>query len=281
MNVPHFVSVGHITHDLVGNGITPGGPALYSTRTARNLGIACGMVTSFSYPLLNPSLFDGIDICCKESQHTTTFVNLYNEQGKRRQIVEKVAETITSDFIPEAWRSANIVNICPVANEYRADLVQLFDRALIGVCPQGWMRQWGYDGHVHRKEWDTFQEVLPHADVVFFSRQDVDNPEQSTEMYLEYTKMVVVTRGEHGASVYCQQGEEYHIRAFYADEIDPTGAGDVFAAAFLVNYFDTRDPMKAATFANCVASFIIEKEGVYGIPLREDVEHRLRTGKRR
>ncbi len=281
MNVPHFVSIGHMTHDLVGNGITPGGPALYSICTVRNLGIASGMVTSCSHPLLNPSIFEGIEICCRESRHTTTFSNLYNEQGTRRQIVEKVAETLTPDFVPAAWRSANIVNLCPVANEYCSEIIHLFEQSLIGVCPQGWMRRWDSAGHVHRKEWDTFQEVLPHADVVFFSHQDVANPEEIVETYLAYTGMVVVTRGKQGASVYCRHGEEYHVPAFYADEIDPTGAGDVFAAAFLVNYFDTRDPVKAAAFGNCVASFAVEKGGIFGIPLREDVEYRLKTGKRR
>jgi sugar/nucleoside kinase (ribokinase family) len=239
------------------------------------------MVTSFSYPLLTPSIFKGIEVCCRESRHTTTFANLYNEQGTRRQIVEKVAEPLTPDFVPDAWRSTNIVNLCPVANEYSAEIIHLFEGSLIGVCPQGWMRWWGSDGHVHRKEWETFKEVLPHADVVFFSQHDVANPEKTAKTYLDYTGLVVVTRGEQGASVYCHQGEEYHVPAFYADEIDPTGAGDVFAAAFLVNYFDTRDPVKAATFGNCVASFAVEKGGVFGIPLRGDVEYRLKNRKRR
>ena len=121
------------------------------------------MVTSFSRPLLHPALLHGIEICCKESPHTTTFANLYSDTGKRRQLIEGVADQIESDQIPKAWRSANIVNICPVANEYHSDIIQAFDHALIGVCPQGWMRQWDDQGHVSQKVWDSFKEVLPHA----------------------------------------------------------------------------------------------------------------------
>jgi len=276
MNIPHFVSIGHITHDLVGNGITPGGPALYSTCTARNLGVQAGMITSFSRPLLRPSLLQGIDICCKESQRTTTFVNLYNETGERRQIIESVADQIEPGQAPQAWRAANIVNLCPVANEYRAEMVHIFDRSLIGVCPQGWMRKWDSQGHVTRKEWDSFQDVLPYAEVVFFSEEDVKTPEEVAQTYLTYTNMVVITRGKRGASVYLRQ-REYHVPAFPAAEIDPTGAGDVFATAFLIKYFDTRDPLESARFANCVASFVVEKEGIYGIPSLKDVIHRLKT----
>ena len=278
MQVPHFISIGHITHDLVGNGITPGGPALYSTYTARNLGVHTGMVTSFSSPLLQPFLVHGIEVRCKASEHTTTFANLYNERGERRQLIESIADQIEPDLIPKEWYSANIVNICPVANEYTTDIVRLFDRALIGVCPQGWMRKWDDQGHVSRKAWDSYREVLPHSDVVFFSEEDVTNPEQVAETYLAYTPMVVITRGKRGASVYVGK-EDYHVPAFPAIEIDPTGAGDVFATAFLIKYFDTRDPLEAATFANCVASFVVEKEGIYGIPSREDVEHRLKIRK--
>ena len=46
---------------------------------------------------------------------------------------------------------------------------------------------------------------------------------------------------------------------------------------FLIKYFEARDPLEALRFANCVASFVVEKEGIYGIPSQEDVLHRLRT----
>lgn len=276
MSIPHFISIGHITHDLVGNGITPGGPALYSICTARNLEARSGMVTSFSRPLLHPSLFHHIDIRCQNAQHTTTFVNLYNDRGERRQIIEALAAPLTPDLIPERWRQTQIVNLCPVANEYGPEIVRLFPDSLIGVCPQGWMRRWNREGRVTRKAWDNFQEVLPYADLVFFSEEDVPDAETSAANYLDHTPMVVVTRGKQGASVFTRQ-EEIRVPAFPAHEVDPTGAGDVFATAFMLHYCSTRDPREAAHIANCVASFVVEKEGIYGIPHRRDVERRLKT----
>lgn len=275
MNIPHFIAIGHITHDLIGNGITPGGPALYSICTARQLGVHSGMITSFSYPLLRPSLFQGIDLCCQESQTTTTFINLYNNAGERRQVIENVADKITPEMIPDAWRSANVVNICPVADEYDASIIRLFDHAIIGVCPQGWMRKWDKNGNITRKEWENYREVLPYADFVFFSEEDIESPEHAANRYLAYVKVVIITRGKRGASVYTQN-DIFHIPAFPAHEIDPTGAGDVFAATFLVRYFETRNLLDAARFANCTASFVVEKEGIHGIPFRKDVEHRLK-----
>jgi sugar/nucleoside kinase (ribokinase family) len=138
------------------------------------------------------------------------------------------------------------------------------------------MRRWDNEGHVFRKDWDNFREVLPYADIVFFSEEDVENPEKHAQIYLEYTKMVVITRGKRGASLYTEK-EEYRAPAFPAIQVEPTGAGDVFATAFLIKYFEIRDPLEAMRFANCVASFVVEKEGIYGIPSPEDVRHRLKT----
>jgi sugar/nucleoside kinase (ribokinase family) len=56
-----------------------------------------------------------------------------------------------------------------------------------------------------------------------------------------------------------------------ASVVDPTGAGDVFAAAFLVAYAEQRDPVAAARFANVTASFSIEGRGITSIPDRAKV----------
>jgi len=42
-----FVSVGHITHDVVQERYLLGGPCYYSALTAKNLGEKVGMVTNF------------------------------------------------------------------------------------------------------------------------------------------------------------------------------------------------------------------------------------------
>lgn len=63
-------------------------------------------------------------------------------------------------------------------------------------------------------------------------------------------------------------------------EVDPTGAGDVFAAAFLWHLHQQNGDWKtAAEWANCVASFAVEKRGVTGVPKLADVEKRWKNGR--
>jgi sugar/nucleoside kinase (ribokinase family) len=46
----------------------------------------------------------------------------------------------------------------------------------------------------------------------------------------------------------------------------------VFAAAFFIRLYASGDPFEAAAFANVVASFAIEAQGIAGIPTRGEVE---------
>jgi sugar/nucleoside kinase (ribokinase family) len=87
--------------------------------------------------------------------------------------------------------------------------------------------------------------------------------------------VVAFTRGENGADL-CHKGEWRHVDAFPAAVVDPTGAGDVFASAFLIRLSEGDDVWAAARFASCAASFVVEAEGVTGVPTRRQVEERLK-----
>jgi sugar/nucleoside kinase (ribokinase family) len=55
-------------------------------------------------------------------------------------------------------------------------------------------------------------------------------------------------------------------------EVDPTGAGDIFAAAFFTRLHATRDPWEAGRFATHLAAFSVTRRGLEGIPNRDEVE---------
>jgi sugar/nucleoside kinase (ribokinase family) len=76
---------------------------------------------------------------------------------------------------------------------------------------------------------------------------------------------VIVTRGSAGATVY--RNEKKHvvredIPAASAGEVkDTTGCGDLFGAAFLVSYLNTRDLTESASFGNAVAASRLGETG--------------------
>ncbi len=273
MNCPDYLIIGHITKDLLNGGFTVGGTVTYSGLTARNLGRRVGVVTSASPDLDLKEALPGIEVVSVPSSVTTAFQNIYHN-GTRQQFIKAVAERITAEAIPPQWYHSPIVQLGPLAQELDEEVVHLFKGSLIGVTPQGWMRQWDDEGWVSLVVWAAPERVLPFAKVLVLSEEDVGGDMALIQEYVELTETVVVTAGWKGSTVY-HRGQRRYFPAREVIEVDPTGAGDVYAAAYLVRLEETGDPWEAAHFANCVASFSVEKPGVTGIPSRQQVEAHL------
>jgi hypothetical protein len=258
-----------------------GGTATYAALTARNMGARVGVHTSASY---EPGLIDTLGrvlVARIPAEYTTCFVNDYSA-GKRRQTIESIAEKLTYEQLLPEWRNPPIVHLGPLCQEIDASLVDRFPRSIIGVTPQGWMRQWDETGLVRAVDWADADRVLRKANVVVISEDDVADRSVIRD-WASKARMLGVTLGERGCDVYRQGGgDPFHSPAFKSSlEVDPTGAGDVFAAAFLWHLHKSGgDWTTAADWANCVASFVVEQRGVGGVPKLADVEKRWTSGAR-
>jgi 1D-myo-inositol 3-kinase len=275
---PDYLVIGHVTRDLMPDGsYRPGGTATYAGLAAHRLGLRVGVVTSAAP--LDATIEAGIAVEVRPAPQTTTFENLY-PGGARRQFCRAVAARLTLDDVPVPWRHARIVHLGPVAQEVDPQLVFAFGGALIGVTPQGWLRRWGADGRVQRADWPQAREVLSRAGAVFVSADDLWGDRALLRDWVRWAPLLVLTVGKEGAIVY-HSGRQRRFPAYVVSEVDPTGAGDVFAAAYLVRLSETGDPYEAAQYANCAASFVVEGVGATCIPTRDEVERRLRHGRLR
>ncbi len=280
-----FLVIGHITHDRAPEGFRLGGTVTFSAVTAKRLGRQPIVLTSGSLAGVNHEVIaedppgsyllrgddlDGIQVHLLPSPVTTTFSNIYRD-GHRTQIIEAVANPILPEQAPLDLSQMPIVLLGPVAQEMPTDWVNRFPGALLGITPQGWMRRWDAAGHVYPTLWENAGEVLPRADAVILSREDVGGDEAYIAELARQAKLLVVTDGYHGATVY-QGGESTYVPVRPAHEVDPTGAGDVFATAFLIRLYETGDPLAATHFAHIVASLSVESAGLASIPERSRVE---------
>ena len=82
-----------------------------------------------------------------------------------------------------------------------------------------------------------------------------------------------------GAGVYVQwRNELFHLPAFDAPAVDPTGAGDAFCGGFMAGMAATGDVIDAAALGSAAASFAIATEDpleLIGVD-REQVRERAR-----
>ncbi len=284
-----FLAIGHITHDRTPDGYRLGGTVSYAAVTASRLGHRPGILTRASTEGVTTitapdgtevvasspeGILDGIPIHLLPSPVSTTFVNLYHD-SQRTQVLEALAAPISPDDLPVAWADAPVVLLGPVAREVPPAWARMFPRALVGITPQGWMRRWDARGHVSPAPWEHMAEFLTHADVIILSREDVGGDDAFVAGLACEAKLLIVTDGWHGATVY-RCGESFPVPPRPTHQVDPTGAGDVFATAFLIRMCETGDPVTAVRFANIVASMSVEGVGVTHIPWRDEVDAWLR-----
>jgi len=67
-------------------------------------------------------------------------------------------------------------------------------------------------------------------------------------------------------------GDVRRFPAPYTPEKDPTGAGDIFAAAFFTRLYTTRDPWEAARFATQLASLSVKRSGLQAVPTQNEIQ---------
>lgn len=270
MGQPDFLVIGHVAKDLTDEGYRPGGTVVYSALTARNLGRRVGVITSAGPDLDLGHILEDIEVVCLSSPVTTTFRNIY-EEGGRRQYVHAVAEGIEPGDVPLAWRQVPIVHLGPIAGEIAGDMIDLFPSSLLGLTPQGWLRRWDQQGRVSPRRWTEAGKLLARVDVLILSEDDLAGDARTLRSQLGVPRVTVVTEGAQGATVHHQR-ERFRFPARQATAVDPTGAGDIFAAGFLVRLAETDDPHEAARFANVAASLSVERVGIASVPNRAQIE---------
>jgi sugar/nucleoside kinase (ribokinase family) len=270
---PDFLVIGHVSMDRVEARYRPGGTVTYSALTAQGLGRKVAVITSAG-PDLNPDeLFRDIEVLCVPSPVTTTFVNIY-EADLRHQHIEAVADKILSASVSPHWRHTPVVHLGPIADEFDEDMIDLFPGSLLGLTPQGWLRQWDSQGRVSPRQWRRAARFLQRIDALFVSEEDLAGEASLLRSQLHLPRMAVVTEGAEGATLHYQD-HSTHIAPRKTRAVDPTGAGDVFAAAFLVRLAETDDPPEAARFASVAASLSVEKTGFASVPSRAQIEAHL------
>ncbi|TLN25059.1 ribokinase [bacterium] len=267
-----YLIIGHLTQDLTAEGPMLGGTASYAARTAQAIGLRVGIVTSCASEIALDSL-KGVSISYRASDHSTTFENIQTPTG-RIQYIHHVASSLDYSMVPHTWRNAPIVHLGPVAQEVDPRLARAFPESQVCLTPQGWLRTWNSDHLIHPTDWPEARFVLENADAAVLSIEDVQGDESRIEEMLSSIRILVITEGARGARMYWN-GDLRYFKPPQVKELDPTGAGDIFAAAFFVRLSQTHDPWEAARFATQLAAQSVTRPGLAGTPTAEEVQDAL------
>jgi len=291
MNRKTYLAIGHISRDIGSAANEPsraGGSVCFSAATAAALGWSarivtqaepgpdpCGLSTGFG--TLSVS---NVELENAGARRTTTFVQRFADGGRRTQYLRALAPSISPEHVPQDWRNPDVLHLAPIAGEIGADCIFGLRAGFLGITAQGWMRDLKVGERVGSAGWHVPDSVLEKASAVVFSEEDHPDSLGLAARLAGRVPVVVVTLGQRGAIGWGGGGRE-RVPARAADSVDPTGAGDVFAAALFIALFEGSGLKRSMAFATAAAAFAVEKVGVGAPPDRESVLRRMETAKER
>jgi ribokinase len=288
------VVVGHVAIDVnvlpwgvienaLGGTPTYAGLALVALR--KNVGVVSKVGADFldKFPPLYSKLGLDTEGIYVAGEYTTTFENTYDKSGNRAQVCKHVAARISPDDIPRSYEDATGFYVSPIADEVHASVLKSIKRKENTVMfdPQGLFRKINTEGKVEIHPREDLSDFLKHVDIVKIGRDEARALKGGgVKKILENLrkmgpKIAILTRGEKGCAVLSDAGFN-EIDILKVDAKDLTGAGDVFGAAFLSRYIDTRDAVKSAKFASAAAGLKIRYKGPVGFPSEKEILDVLR-----
>ena len=246
--------VGLLVRDTVDGGAPRvGGAAYYCARALAVLGQPAVVVTKYGVAdsrLAAPFHGLGVRIESRPASSTVGF-RIDNRPGGRLMMLEDAGEPWTpaemSGWVGEALRGVEWVHAGALT---RADfppetLAELARGRTVSLDGQGLVRRPRVGLLEQDCEFDP--EVLRHVSIVKLSEEEAAVLDLAAVTVPE----IIVTLGFRGAIVYAEGREEY-VGTRALDLPDPTGAGDSFAAAYLLARSTGQDPFEAAASANVV-----------------------------
>jgi hypothetical protein len=270
------LAVGHVTLDHYVTGLRPGGSVLYAGRAWRALGRSPGLVTTIGADFLTPSSLTGLTVQAGPSPRTTRFANRYQTDGSRAQHLAAQAPTVGIDLLPAAWRAPKMAFLCPVLGEVDIAAWQpaLRQAEVLGVGLQGWLKRAEGDGTVAHGPDGVDPRQFHGVDVAFLSEEDLAGRLDWLDALCQGVPLVYLTRGAQGCLIF-RPGTIDRVGVFETGAVDPTGAGDTFAAATLHALADGAHPIAAARMGAAAASVVVEYQASAPLPALRRAPARL------
>ena len=272
-----YLLIGHLTADLTPEGNRRlGGTVSYAARTARAFGLQVRLLSSAAH---DEPLLDGLGPFVDEqiivpAESTSTFENIYDSEGRRTQVIRGVAASLSANDVPSDWLSTPLVHLAPLTGEVDPNLAHTFKDSTVLLTLQGWLRQWGNDGRVEFKRWFD-PDILQDIDIVVFSEEDIAEAPDLEQAFAGAVEHLFVTRADKGGTYY-HRGQAHQYDTPHPEEVNTTGAGDVFAAAVLSSISMLNHDMKAVSqVAAILGATAITRPWLEGSPTATEVQQAL------
>lgn len=294
---PDLIVLGHLMEEII---IFPdriigpmiGGVSAYFSVVAGCLGSKVGIVSKIGKDmpenLLDPIYKTGVDTqgIRIEGIKSRMAELYYAEDGSKRMKHPHKGNPIVFEDIPINYFQADMLYIAPQEWEFSLKEIE----KLSSFKGKMAVELGGYGGAhcTHHlsidKNCSFFKRLLPYFHIAKLSIEDCKylfkekNEIKIAKNLIKWgVEISIITLSSKGAII-ATSSDVFKIPSFTQSQLDCTGAGDAFAAGFMVSYRKNKDVKKAGLFASATAAVMIEREGGMNLdrmPNLLEVEKRL------
>jgi sugar/nucleoside kinase (ribokinase family) len=261
--MPSLAVVGNLSRDLVDGGPPRvGGAPFHAARALRVFGgralVVAKCAAADRRELLLPLIGLGVPVLWRGSSSTAAFSFRY-DGDTREMAVDALGDPWTPAEVRGIGR-AGWVHVGALAHsDFPAEtLAELARERRVSLDGQGLVRPARTGPLELDGSYDP--EVLRHVSVLKLAEEEarvlVGEPSQDALRSLGVPE-IVVTLGSRGSLVLADGRLERVAAAPVSGEIDPTGAGDAFAAAYLVSREGGHPPVAAARRATALVAGLL------------------------
>lgn len=241
-----------------------GSPAIFMAKVFKELDVGeITIVSSYGRDYLK--YLKDISTYPVEPSTATTMIyqNLVKDHKRRQRAFNRTSKPIEiSEELEVKICEADIIIVAPILSNYSAEYIEKIFKYANKEClkvllPQGYFRNFDKENYVIFRKFKEANTVLEYFDLVSLSEEDYPDIEKLSEKWARQSNVsIVMTKGENGAVIIAKSGKRKVTTTPVPQEeiVDSTGSGEIFSAALIYSYFQTRDLEKATRFANKVAS---------------------------
>jgi len=302
--VGRVVIVGAVTRDIFDDREATGGAVSFAARVAAAFGYPASILTTGSREDAEAlcvrgsglteqtgqaltgsgragTPLEGHEVRWVESSATLTYRHRFSGGQRELTVLEQPERPLTFNDLPAEWADAEVLVLAPLLPD---DIDVRSFRALDGVRERALLAQ-GLLREVMPGEPVRTTEGYPYPLIggtsedtsIFLSDDEVQGwPRAAIEAVWSASRRIVVTRGERGAEV--RSGlRRFHVQraANRGPVVDTTGAGDVFATAFILALASGDSEEEAARLASVYAAANVEQPGASPLPPINEARRRL------
>ncbi|MFW9822612.1 MAG: carbohydrate kinase family protein [Candidatus Thorarchaeota archaeon] len=265
-----------------------GAPAIFinsAARMSRPFKLTSGFIgviggDEFGNCILNKLKHDDVDISqirVLENEHTGVAFNQYNSDGSRKFIFARGAagECSPNDVKEDYFKDVKNLHITGSSLSISKNSREACLKAIRLAKKQNPDVLVSFDPNLRPEMLDINEileiciPILEETDILLPSGEEAEmiasvrGYKRACQTLLNLgPNLIVLKLGKRGCSIFTPENPEgLDILGFNIEEVDPTGAGDSFAGAFIVGFLEGWDLKKIGIFSNAVGALKVKSFG--------------------